>query len=327
MMNFRSSLRMATFAAPLMICALVPVAAAEAQEPASGTAPVIDAHTIITVLPKGKETAPTVTGANVAAKVDGKPAPVASLMHYDNAQVNLELAILIDDSARSSLGLYLKEIAGFITSLPPNVAVGVAYIQNGGAHFVQPFTMNHAAAANTLHLPASPSGANADPYFALTALVKAWPNTSAGKIRHEVVMISNGVNAYGGLRYDPDNPYVNQTITEAQKAGVIVYSIYYKDRGFAQRLGPVVNSGQNYLIQMSEATGGELYYTGLENPVSFAPFFSEISTNLQNQYELGLAVPPKVKDGLQSLKVKVNVPNTKTNSPASVMVGAPPEKQ
>jgi hypothetical protein len=192
-------------------------------------------------------------------------------------------------------------------------------------HFVQPFTPDHAAAASTLHAPASPSGANADPYFALTDLAKRWPSAAPG-FRHEVVMISNGVSSYSGLRYDPDNPYVTNATSQAQKAGIVVYSIYYKDRGFAQRLGAAINSGQNYLIQMSEATGGELYYEGFENPVSMAPFFSQISRNLENQYELSLAVPTRVKDGLQSLKVKLNAPNAKLNSASDVFIGETLEK-
>ncbi len=136
-------------------------------------------------------------------------------------------------------------------------------------------------------------------------------------------MVSDGVDPYGGLRYDSSNPYVTRALAEAQKHGVVVYSIYYKDRGRADRFGAAINSGQNYLIQLSEATGGELYYTGTENPVSFAPFFEQISRNLQNQYELGVRVPLKVKDGLQSLKVKVNAPNTKSMSPSEIFVGEP----
>jgi VWFA-related protein len=294
---------------------------------AAQDAPTADAHTIITLLPKRNEATPSVTPANVAAKLDGKSSSVTSLLHYDSVQPNLQLVLLIDDSARSSMGLYLKEIAGFLTALPPNVAVGVAYIENGGAHFVQPFTMDHAKAATVLHLPASPPGASADPYIALAELAKSWPPSPGAKVRHEVVMISNGVDAYGGLRYDPENPYITSAINSAQKAGILIYSIYFKDRGFAQRFGAAVNSGQNYLIQMSEATGGELFYTGLENPVTFTPYFEQIERNLENQYELSLAVPPKVKDGLQTLKVKINVPNTKVESPSSVLVGEMTERK
>ena len=68
------------------------------------------------------------------------------------------------------------------------------------------------------------------------------------------------------LRYDPENPYVTKATGDAQKHGVVVYSIFYKDRGRADRFGIAINSGQNYLIQLSEGTGGEAYYIGYENP-------------------------------------------------------------
>ena len=290
----------------------------------SGTA---NAHTVITIVPKkGSETVPNVNTANVAVKVDNRQATAASLTHFGAATANLELVLLVDDSARSSLGLYLKEMGSFLTSLPPTTAVAVAYIENGAPHFLSPFTTDHEGAAKTLRLTSSPPGANSDPYFALTALVDGWPSREAGK-RHEVVMISDGVDPYYGLRYDPENPYVGKALAESQKRGVVVYSIYYKDRGRADRLGIAINSGQNYLVQLSEGTGGEAYYIGFENPVSFAPFFGEISRNLMNQYELGVGVPAKVKDGLQSLKVKVNAPNTKTMAPADIFIGEPLERK
>lgn len=311
------------YTASALLLGSLSVLTAVAQE---AVTPAADAHTIITVLSKNKEVAPAVTPANLAVKVDGKEAVVAGLRHYGADKANLQLVLLIDDSARTSLGLYLKEMSDFINGLPPNVEIGVAYIDNGGARFVQPFTLDHATAAKQLRLPAGFPGANASPYFALTSLMKAWPSAGRG-MRHEVVMVSNGVDGFYGLRYDPEDPYVNATIKQAQQAGVVIYSIFYKDRGLAGRLGVGINSGQNYLIQMSEATGGELYYQGFDNPVSFTPFFEQISRNLQNQYEVGLSVPAKVKDGLQNLKVKVNVPNTKVNSPSNVFIGEPLEKQ
>ena len=307
--------------APLAtFCLFLAPLALSAQTPTSASGG--DAHTVITVSPKNaKDTAPAVTAANLQVKVDGKEASVTSLSHFAGSKPNLELVLLIDDSARTSLGLYLKELSSFINGLPPSTAISVAYIQNGAAHMEQPFTMNHAMAAQSLHLPGSPAGANADPYFAITSLAKSWPSQQRG-VRREVVLVSDGVDPYYGLRFDPENPYVTGATREAQKAGVIIYSIYYKDQGRADRFGAAINSGQNYLIQMSEATGGQLYYEGFNNPVSFVPFLDEIARNLQNQYELGLTVPEKVKDGFQSLKVKVNVPDSKTLSPDRIFVGA-----
>lgn len=286
-----------------------------------------NSRTIITVVPKNdKEGSPTVAASNLSVKVDGKSTPVTGLRHYGDNKTSLELVLLVDDSARSSLGLYLKEMSNFLTSLPPTAAVAVAYIENGSAHFTQQFTLDHAAAASTLHLPGSPGGANADPYFALTALADGWPSRNPG-VRREVVMISDGVDPYYGLRYDPQNPYVSKATAEAQKHGILVYSIYYKDRGRADRFGAAIDSGQNYLIQLSQATGGQLYYQGFSNPVSFEPFFAQISRNLMNQYEVGLNVPSNVKDGLQNLKIKVEVPNTRTTSPEQIFVGEPGESK
>jgi VWFA-related protein len=322
MMNESPIRRIAASAITGMLLGTLSIFSAGAQ----ATTPTVDAHTIITVLPKGKEDQARVTPANLAVKVDGKQSAVTTLTHYDTSRANLELVLMIDDSARSSLGLYLKEMASFLQALPPNVAVAVAYIDNGNPHFVSPFTLDHAAAAQALRLPSGAPGANSSPYFALTALVKGWPSRAPG-MRHEVVLISNGVDGYSGLRYDPSDPYVNDTINTAQKHGVIVYSIFYKDRGLAQRFGAAINSGQNYLTQMSEATGGQLYYQGFDNPVSFVPFFEEISRNLLNQYEVGLSVPPRVKDGLQPLKVKANVPNARVSSPTDIQIGEPNEKK
>ena len=48
----------------------------------------------------------------------------------------------------------------------------------------------------------------------------------------------------------------------------------------------VTDGGQNYLTQISGDTGGKVYLEGFGNPVSFAPFLSDIQRKLQNQYEL-----------------------------------------
>ena len=79
------------------------------------------------------------------------------------------------------------------------------------------------------------------------------------------------------------------------------------------------NTGQNYLTQVSGATGGKVYTEGFGNPVSFAPFLSDIQHKLQNQYELSFT--SSSKPGLQQIKVKTSQPNTSLLYPASVPVG------
>ena len=141
-------------------------------------------------------------------------------------------------------------------------------------------------------------------------------------MRREILMVTDGVDRYSGVRYDPENPYVRAAINDAQKAGIIIYSIFYTGVGQMDQSGYVQDSGQNYLIQFSQETGGDSYYLGFGNPVSFEPFLTDLQRRLQNQYELSFVSAPK--KGLQQLKVKTNQPKTKLQAPAQVLVGGSP---
>ena len=62
-------------------------------------------------------------------------------------------------------------------------------------------------------------------------------------------------------------------ITDAQRAGVSVSSIYYADTGY--RGGRASLSGQSYLTQVGDDTGGRAYYQGTGNPVSMTPLLAQ----------------------------------------------------
>ncbi len=232
--------------------------------------------------------------------------------------------MLLDDSSRGSLGLQLNDLRNFLNALPPTTQVALGYMRNGTPNLVQNFTNDHAQAAKALRLPQGSAGINGSPYFCLSDLVKHWPGGN-GNVRREVIMVTDGVDRYSGGRFDPENPYVRAATTDAQKAGVIVYSIYYRGAGrFDQNL-TVTDGGQNYLTQLSGETGGKVYLEGFGNPVSFSPFLSDIQRKLQNQYELTFV--STAKPGLQPIRVKTNQPNTSLQWPARVPVGGvtPPQ--
>jgi hypothetical protein len=275
---------------------------------------------IVTVLPKSGELPAPVPASDVHAKINGKKAEITDWHPFQSQGTapNLQLLLLIDDSARSSLGLHLKELQQFLISQPPTTEEAVAYMQNSGAPLSQGFTTNHEAAAKSLRIPLSVPGGNGSPYFVLSDVVKHWNNPGPG-VRREVVMVTDGIDRYNGLRFDPQDPYVQTTIKDCLTAGVAVYSIYFRDAGFADQTGAGTNSGQNYLLQLSQATGGHTFYQGFGNPVSFAPFLAEISKRLNNQYELALAPPPERK-GLANLKVQVSTPNTRVEAPQQVVL-------
>jgi hypothetical protein len=137
--------------------------------------------------------------------------------------------------------------------------------------------------------------------------------------RREVVIITDGIDPYE-VRFDSDDPYVITATNDAIRGGVIVDALYWHDSGIASRVGFLANGGQNLLSEITANTGGELYYQGLSNPVSFTPYLNELSTRLENQYELGFLVPGKKKQEIDSLKVKLVMPRVRLNAANLVLV-------
>ncbi len=291
--------------------------AAPAQETAT-------AHAVVTVVTNAKEGLTTVPRDTITVLENGRRQELSGWVPLRGSRDHLQLALLLDDSSGSSLSLQLNDLKNFINALPPNTDIAIGYMRNGMANLVQRFTSDHAAAVNSLRLPSDVGGINGSPYFCLQDMIKHWPPGAPGApdLRREVIMVTDGVDRYSGLHYDPQNPYVRAATNDAQRAGVIVYSIYYRGAGRLDRSFAVSDGGQNYLIQVSRDTGGEAYYQGFGNPVSFAPFLSDIQRKLQNQYELSFISAPK--KGLQQIKVKTAQPNTKLLAPAQVLVSGTP---
>lgn len=283
-----------------------------------GAQEVATARAVVTANAKSTEDATTVPRQTISVLQNRKLQEVTGWVPLRGERSGLQLVILLDDSARSNLGLQLNELRTFIGGLPANAEVAVGYMRNGTPNLVQNFTTDHAQVAQSLRLPSGTPGGNGSPYFCLSALVKQWPGGNAD-VRREVIMVTDGVDRYSGGRFDPENPYVQAATSDAQKAGVIVYSIYFRDAGGLDRSQLVTDGGQNYLTQISGATGGKVYLEGFGNPVSFAPFLSDIQHKLQNQYELTFT--SSAKPGLQTIQVKTNQPNTKLDWPARVLVG------
>jgi hypothetical protein len=131
-------------------------------------------------------------------------------------------------------------------------------------------------------------------------------------------MVSSGIDPdYGS---GPDNPYLNAAIDTAQRAGIVVYSIYYSGAGRSAHAYRQLFWGQNYLAQLSEETGGELYYLGTENPVSMAPYLDDLSGRLNSQYLLTFLARPENKPGFQNVKIGTEHPHVNLVGPAKVYV-------
>jgi len=195
----------------------------------------------------------------------------------------VELAILIDDGLQSSFGRMLGDIQSFIQALPQDVAVMVGYMQNGRVVTEQGFTTEHDMAAKAIRLTQALPGASASPYFCLSDFVKKWqPDGKA----HIVLMITSGVDPYNGSTspLNQSSPYVDAAKSDAQRAGVAVYSIYFT--GAAMRGMQASFSGQNYLTDVAASTGGTAYYLGTGDPPSFSPFLKRFNDALYDTYRV-----------------------------------------
>jgi hypothetical protein len=277
-------------------------------------------HAVITVLAKhGGETPAGISQQDLKLAVNGKQSNITNWVSLRGPEDPLELVLLIDSAARTSLGRQLDEMAQFIKSLPPNTKSTIGYMQNGQAVLSGPLSADHAQVLRGLHLPVGSAGSSASPYFCLSDLAKHWPSTDR-LARREVVMVTDGVDYYN-LRYDPDDPYLQAAIADSVRSGLVVYSIYWRNQGFVDRSSYETSAGQNLLAELTQATGGNSYWMGNGNPVSFAPFFKDLSRRLGNQYKLSFDARLNGKPEIESLKLKFKAPETEIDAPQQVFVG------
>jgi hypothetical protein len=161
-------------------------------------------------------------------------------------------------------------------------------------------------------------GVGSSPYLSLIDLLKRWP--SQGQ-RRSVVMITDGIDRFRGTYgMTMMNPDVTSASERAQREGVQVFAIYTRGVG---RIGMnywAINTAQNWLSKLSEETGGQAYYLGTGEAVSFQPYFKSIETMLANQYLLDFLAIPGKKSGLQKVKIFTEVPHAEIESADNVWV-------
>jgi hypothetical protein len=304
--------RLIALATTAALLAASPVVLAQSEAQGQGTA-------IVTVLPKQNNApVPDIAQQNIQVQVDGRRSQITNWHPFRGPDAAVELVIMIDNGARTSLGRELGDITHFVRSLPPNVKVAFAYMENGRAAMAGPLSADHAKVVEQIHLPLGAAGISASPYFCLSDLAKHWPSQDRAA-RREVVMITDGVDRYD-LRYNPDDPYVQAAIQDSARADLVVYSIYWVNTGRIDHTGYENNAGQNLLQEVTEATGGNSYWIGMGNPVSLTPYFENLSRRLNDQFELGFTAPLSGKAQVESLKVKIKAPGVSVTAPDQTFI-------
>jgi hypothetical protein len=281
----------------------------------------LSGRAILTVLPTHPEAQDASLGAGqLEVKLDGKHATVDSLTPLTSANSPLELILLIDGSVRTSLYGQAGDIIGFTKEIPSNTTMTIAYMENGHAAIQGPLSSDPATIESGLHMTSGGPGSNASPYFCLSDLAKHWPSSNAGA-RRAVVMITDGVDEYD-RRFDPNDPYVETAVNDSLRAGIVVFTMYWHDQGRASSSEGATDAGQNLLMQVAQATGGNSYWEGNNNPVSLKPYLDDLRRRLRSEYALVVSAPFKGKPFTASLKLKANAPNAKVTAPQSVYLSA-----
>jgi hypothetical protein len=301
----------------LVVCACG--ASAAGQQSANG----VPAHMVVTVEPHHGSEVPPVNREDVMVYEGKDRDAVTEWIPAQGDRAGLELFIMLDDGADSSLGQQLQDLRKFIDAQPASTKIGIAYMQNGTARIEQNLTSDHAQAAKALRLPMGIRGANGSPYFSLTDLIKRWPESPE---RREVLMASDGVDLFYGSG-DLLDPYLDEAIQNAQRAGILVSAIYTPGVGHFGHSYWQTYWGQLYLAQLAEKTGGEAYYIGFNGPpVSFAPYLEDLDHRLSHQYFLTFLAKPPKKAGWQPVKLRTEVPKVDLVSADRIYVAPAPER-
>src|ERR1017187_765583 len=120
---------------------------------------------------------PPPSAADVAVSVNDHKEPVTAWAPVVPA--NAQVALLIDDGLRESVGRELENLRKFLGSVPPGVELMIGYMKFGSVEVEQPFTTDHAAVAAKVRLPGGIPGMSASPYLCLSDFVKKWPGSAA----------------------------------------------------------------------------------------------------------------------------------------------------
>ena len=269
---------------------------------------------VITVEAKHGKDVPEIQKGDVMVYEGRDRDQVTDLLPLVGEHAALQLFVLIDDAASGAVDTQLQDIRQFVRNQPATTLIGIGYMRDGTVQVLQNLTADHEQAAKSIRLPLGQAGASPSPYFSLVDLIKKWPEA---QVRRQVLMVSDGIDRFWGS--GPSDPYVDTAIETAQKAGITVYSIYTPGMGHFGHSLWRINWGQNYLSQLSDETGGELFNYGIA-AVSFSPYLDDLSHRLTRQYLVSFIPKPEKKPGLRQVKFRTEVSNAELVGPDRVYV-------
>jgi hypothetical protein len=299
-----------------VLASLFPTHAQDQASPSNG-----QVTTVVTALGP-KYTAPPALGKQDINVTEGKQKrEVTNWVPAQGDKAALQLAIVIDDADSQDLATQLSDLKNFISSQPASTAIGVFYASNGTVQPASQFSTDHEAVAKSVRIPLGYTGAYSSIYLSVMSLMKGWPVT--GGARREILLIADGIDRFRGDY--PISPDVDSTIINAQRAGVMIHTLFATGVGRATRNSFRLNLGQSNLAKIADATGGEAFFQGFFTPVSYAPFLQQLDMVLKNQYWLSWATEraKKPKGELRGFKVRTEQRGVDISAADKVFVPGP----
>ena len=226
----------------------------------------------------------------------------------------LSLAILIQDDLSSDFNLQIRDLKNFIRSLPRGSRVMVAYVRGGTLQIRQRFTDDLAKAADALRIVLSSSTASPrNPYDGVIDALDRFDALPAG--RRAILLVSDGVDVSSGIELSPGQSLdLDRAILRAQRRSVAVFSIYSPTVLTENAGSRLVLTGQGSLQKLSDETGGRAFFQGSTAPVSFLPFFRDLSILLNRQFLLSY-LSTHMKRGYHKVEVLSTNPEVKIEHP------------
>jgi VWFA-related protein len=228
----------------------------------------------------------------------------------------LALAVLIQDDLTSNFNLQLRDIADFIRNLPRGSRVMVAYLRGGSTQIRQRFTDDLEKAAGSLRVAVgSATVAPRSPYDGVEDVLKRFDALPTG--RRAILLVSDGLDTSNGLDFASLNQSIDldNAILKAQRRSVAVYSFYSPTTLTENGNSRFVLSGQGLLEKLSEETGGRAFFQGSTAPISFEPFFRDLSLLLNRQFALTY-LSTHLNKGYYKIQVQSTNPEVKIEHPS-----------
>jgi VWFA-related protein len=251
---------------------------------------------------------------DLIVKEDGEPQTILSIR--DVSEAPLALAIVVQDDLSSSFNLELRRLSDFIRRLPRGSRVMVAYMRGGSIQIRQKFTEDLEKASQSLRAVVSSSSASSgNPYAGVIETLKRFEALPLG--RRAILLISDGLDISQGFESTSPSQSIDleQAILRAQRRSVAVYSFYSSATVTANSSSSLILNAQGALQRLSDETGGRAFFQGTYSPVSFDPFFKDLTIALNRQFALTY-LSTHMKKGYHRIQVTSTNPEIKIEHPS-----------